>query len=48
MASKSDAEQRPYFTVDNWAVLCKRIAAEDMDNVGSIFDMCEGMILSGE
>ena len=27
MASKSDAEQRPYFTVDNWAVLCKRIAA---------------------
>ena len=48
MASKSDAEQRPYFTVDNWAVLCKRIAADDMDNVVSIFDICEGMILGDE
>ena len=36
-------EQRPDFSNISWATLCRKIAAEDMGNLGSIFDLCTAM-----
>ena len=33
-------ERHPYFSNVSWITLCRKIVAGDMDNVGSIFDLC--------
>ena len=37
------AMQRPYFSGLSWVTLCRKIAAEDMGNLESIFDLCTKM-----
>ena len=34
------AMQSPYFSALSWVTLCKKIAAQDMVNLASIFDIC--------
>ena len=43
---KATGEHRPYFSNVSWITLCRKIAEEDMHNLGSIFDICEGLISS--
>ena len=37
---KADAENQPYFSKVSWIALCRKIAACDMHNLASIFDLC--------
>ena len=41
------AMQSPYFSALSWVTLCKKIAAHDMVNLASIFDMCGKVGVSG-
>ena len=36
-------EERPYFSNGSWVALCRKIAAEYINNLGSIFDLCTKM-----
>ena len=39
--------QAPYFSNVSWVVLCRKIAAEDMTNLASIFDLTTKMGATG-
>ena len=37
-------ENHPYFSLASWVQLCQKIAQQDLNNLGSIFAICEQMV----